>query len=73
MAGDPAIARAPYQQTYDQATDFDAGYHYREPAMAPSVPAGPRRSKLEFLSSKWPRLFFITIAVQAVICLAFEA
>ncbi|KAJ9158518.1 Acyl-CoA N-acyltransferase [Coniochaeta hoffmannii] len=41
--------------------------------MPPVSRAGPRRSKFEFLSSKWRRLFFATAAVQAIICMAFEA
>lgn len=41
--------------------------------MAQSNSSRSRRSWLDFLSSKWSRLFFITTGVQAILCLAFEA
>lgn len=28
---------------------------------------------LEFVSSKWPRIFFGLVSLQAILCLAFEA
>lgn len=39
----------------------------------PATTASSRRSTWEFLSSKWSRLFFITVSVQALLCLGFEA
>ena len=50
----------------------NSGYYYRE-GVAPSNPNSLRRSKMDFIATKWPRLFFATVAVQAIICLAFEA
>ena len=50
----------------------NSGYHYRE-GVASSNPNSLRRSKMDFIATKWPRAFFATAAVQAIICLAFEA
>ena len=75
-ADDPALARQPYQQTYEEPTSsFQGGSYYDREGitMPPASRIGPRRGKFEFLSSKWRRLFFATAAVQAIICMAFEA
>lgn len=41
--------------------------------MASSNGPAARRGKMDFLASKMARLFFLTTAIQAIICLAFEA
>ncbi len=48
------------------------GYYYRE-GYATSNPSSLRRSKMDFVATKWPRAFMITVTLQAIICLAFEA
>ncbi|KAL6862941.1 hypothetical protein ACO1O0_003184 [Amphichorda felina] len=56
----------------DQST-FDQGYVHRE-GVAPSLPASkPRESFFGFMSSKWAAMFMAVTAIQAVICLCFEA
>jgi hypothetical protein len=46
--------------------------------MASGAPgsAAPAKKKLfssEFLDSKWAKLFFLTVSLQAVICVTFES
>ncbi|KAK3938934.1 hypothetical protein QBC46DRAFT_156187 [Diplogelasinospora grovesii] len=41
--------------------------------MPASGAASSRRSKTEFISTKWPRFFFLIVGLQALICVAFEA
>lgn len=72
LAADPAIARAPYQQTYDHASPLAGDFEFRG-GMSSAHVLSSRRSKMDFISSKWPRLFFATIGIQAIICLAFES
>ncbi|KAL2756566.1 hypothetical protein ACRALDRAFT_2101535 [Sodiomyces alcalophilus JCM 7366] len=53
------------------------GYAYRE-GLTPSTVNGssPKSSKsgwFSFMSSKWPRFFFLITLLQALICMAFEA
>ncbi len=73
-------APATYQQptyaenaTVDQ-NSFDHGYAQRE-GIAPAAAQAPRSrvSYFGFMSSTWAALFMATTAVQAVICLCFEA
>jgi hypothetical protein len=51
----------------------NGGYPYREQAMVSSGASSSRRSKTDFVSTKWAKLFFVSIALQAVLCVAFEA
>lgn len=51
-------------------------YAAREDPAAAAAGAGRKRKKLlslEFISTKWPRVFFGLVSLQAVLCLAFEA
>ena len=58
--------------TMDQSA-FDQGYAHREEG-ALSLPASkPRKSFFGFMSSKWAAMFMGVTAIQAVICLCFEA
>ncbi|KAK0731827.1 hypothetical protein B0H67DRAFT_597636 [Lasiosphaeris hirsuta] len=41
--------------------------------MASSGPSSSARSRGDFLSTKWAKAFFITVALQALICVAFES
>jgi hypothetical protein len=63
-------------------SSFDGAYsspHYRDSTMMASGVApssGPTKKRLfssEFLASKWAKLFFLIVALQAVACVAFEA
>lgn len=66
-------------QTYNDfgQTPMSQAYAAREdPAAAAAAGGRSKRKKLlslEFISSKWPRVFFGLVSAQAVICLAFEA
>ena len=48
------------------------GYHYREGYASSNPKSLNRKSKMDFLSSKWPKAFMATVTIQAIICLAFE-
>lgn len=78
LTEEAGFGRQPYQSTpsYDGGSGNDntaaGGYHYREGIMTPSKGSGSRKS-LDFVATKWPRLFFLTIGIQALVCLAFEA
>jgi len=63
LAADPGFAQQPYNQ---------GGYYYRE-GFAPSDPNTLRRSKMDFIATKWAKAFMATATIQAIICLAFEA
>lgn len=60
----------------DEATH---GPHYRDSAMmASGAPASsarikPRLCTGEFLASKWAKLFFLVVTLQAIVCVAFES
>jgi hypothetical protein len=41
--------------------------------MASSGASSSRRSKTDFVSTKWAKAFFITVLLQAVICVTFES
>lgn len=41
--------------------------------MPSSAAASSRRGVSDFAATKWPRLFFLTVLGQAIICIAFEA
>lgn len=62
----------PQQQQQYNAGAPPGGYFYRE-GIAPVPAPTQRRSHFEFLSAKWPRIFFIVALLQAILCLAFEA
>ncbi|EEY21103.1 hypothetical protein D7B24_008950 [Verticillium nonalfalfae] len=71
----PAASIPPPQPTFNQ--DYNQGYAYRE-GLAPSTMNGssPKSTKggwFSFMSSKWPRAFFLVTLLQAIICLVFEA
>jgi hypothetical protein len=57
----------------------NSGPHYRDSTMmASSAPASAPRTKKklfssEFLDSKWAKLFFLIVGLQAVICVTFES
>ena len=61
-----------YNAGYGQGYNQGYGYHDRD-GYASSSGVNSRASMTSFFSSKWPRAFFLVTAVQAVICLAFEA
>ncbi|KAK3329073.1 hypothetical protein B0H66DRAFT_571757 [Apodospora peruviana] len=42
-------------------------------ASAGGAPSSSRRGKTDFISTKWSKLFFFTVALQALICVTFEA
>lgn len=57
---------------YDQ-TQFDQSYSREAQG---TNGGGVKKAKLwslEFMSSKWPRLFMLVVGIQAVLCLTFEA
>jgi hypothetical protein len=64
-------------------SSFDGAYtspHYRDSTMmASAAPAGSSQTKKpplfssEFLASKWAKLFFLVVGLQALVCVAFEA
>ena len=56
-----------------EQNSFDQGYAHRE-GLAPSRPASkPHKSFFGFMSSKWAAMFMAITAIQAVVCLCFEA
>jgi hypothetical protein len=59
-------------------SSFDGAYNYRDSAMmASGVPPNSGRKKAlfssEFLASKWAKLFFLIVLLQALACVAFES
>lgn len=59
-------------------SSFDGTYNYRDSAMmASGVPPSAGRKKAlfssEFLASKWAKLFFLIVLLQALACVAFES
>lgn len=60
------------QQQYNAGAGAPGGYFHRE-GVAPVAAPTQKRSFFEFLSSKWPRMFFGVSVLQAILCLAFEA
>lgn len=64
MTPDNAFAQQPFGN--------DAGY-YRQNANGFAPPEPKARKMFDFIETKWAKAFFFTTAVQAVICLAFEA
>lgn len=79
--GQPNYAQPAYRErTYadNSTTDpntYEQGYAQREgaPAVTPSLPSKPRRNWFGFMSSKWAAMFMAITAIQAVVCLCFEA
>ena len=75
--------RRSYLTGSEPISSFDGANHsphYRDSAimMAPGTPVSSSRTKpslfsLEFLASKWAKLFFFTVGLQVVVCVAFEA
>jgi len=54
--------------------NHSSGYQYRAEAMSSSgASSGRRTGPFEFLSTTWAMLFFAAVALQAVVCVAFEA
>jgi hypothetical protein len=51
----------------------NGGDQYRDRAMVSSGASSSRRSVGDFVSTKWAKLFFIAVCLQAIICVAFEA
>jgi len=41
--------------------------------MVASGASSSRRSKTDFVSTKWEKAFFISVLLQAVICVTFES
>lgn len=76
----PAYPQSTYvqQPTYDarnmsHSQDYNQGYAARE-GLAPTTPVTkPKRKLFAFMSSKWAALFMAITAIQAVVCLCFEA
>ncbi len=66
----PPRPSPPQQQPPVQS--YNGGYHYRD-GFAPSNPNSLRRSKMDFIATKWPKAFMATATIQAIICLIFEA
>lgn len=55
---------------------MNQAYAAREDPAAAPPGSGSKRKKLlslEFISTKWPRVFFGLVSLQAILCLAFEA
>ena len=62
-----------YDATRNMRQNYDQGYAARE-GLAPSTPVTkPKRKLFAFMSSKWAALFMAVTAIQAVVCLCFEA
>ncbi len=59
-------------QQQQQQQQYNGGYYYRE-GFAPSNPNSLRRSRMDFIATKWPRAFMATATIQAILCLVFEA
>lgn len=73
----PVMAQPSYSQpTYADSSarpQHDQGYAYRE-GLTPSAPAAStHRGSMGFLKSKWPAAFMAISAIQAVLCICFEA
>jgi hypothetical protein len=64
------------QPMYDDAgvsRGYDQGYAYRE-GISQSTPApSTHHSNFGFMKSKWPAAFMAISAIQAVLCICFEA
>lgn len=63
-------------------SSFDGAYtssHYRDSTAMAAVgipPSSGRKTRLfssEFLASKWAKLFFFIVGLQALVCVAFES
>ena len=72
---------SPQQPTYAQPMyeesgvnrAYDQGYAYRE-GLTQSTPApSTRNSNFGFMKSKWPAAFMAISAIQAIVCIGFEA
>jgi hypothetical protein len=68
-------AQPPQQQPIYSDHQYDNNY---APEMAATGPRPNRMAHLvkttkEIFTKKWPRFFFLTAAVQAILCIAFEA
>jgi hypothetical protein len=62
-----------YDATRNMRQNYDQGYAARE-GLTPSTPATKQKRNLfAFMSSKWAALFMAVTAIQAVVCLCFEA
>lgn len=74
LADEADLARQPYQQTtsYDGEEGAE-GEFCRRDIMPPSGGAGSKMTSGHFLGTKWPRLFFLVVTIQAVICITLEA
>jgi hypothetical protein len=73
----PQAPLPPQQQQAYTASPYD-NTDYSAPAMASEQPRPSLLSHLvtttkEIFQKKWPRIFFATAAVQAILCIAFEA
>lgn len=62
LTPDPSFANQPFNS---------AGYYYRENGIPP--PEQSASKMFNFMPNPWAKAFFYTAAVQAIICLAFEA
>ncbi|CAI4218536.1 unnamed protein product [Parascedosporium putredinis] len=71
-------------QSYQQQSDQYQTYNYDQSQFDQSYSreaqgtngGGVKKAKLwslEFMSSKWPRLFMLVVGIQAILCLTFEA
>ncbi len=54
---------------FAQQPYYADGYYHRENA----APEPKKRKMFDFIATRWAKAFFLTVAVQAIICLAFEA
>lgn len=75
-------SRRSYLAGSQPISSFDGTYSdvpYRDNAMmasSPPVSSGRTKQKLfstEFLASKWAKLFFLVVGLQALLCVAFES
>jgi hypothetical protein len=75
-------SRRSYLAGSQPISSFDGTYgdpRYRDSPMMSSAPAassGGSKQKLfssDFLASKWAKLFFLVVGLQALICVAFES
>ncbi|OAA65985.1 hypothetical protein SPI_02772 [Niveomyces insectorum RCEF 264] len=76
----PLPALAPRQESRRSLLTPDSSFaqqppfnYQRQPSFAHSDPPLKRRNMFDFIATKWAKAFFLTTAVQAIICLAFEA
>jgi len=68
-------SQASRYQTYNDFNQSQYNQTYSRDGQA-SAGAGSKRAKLfslEFVSTKWPRIFMLVVSLQAILCLAFEA